>query len=147
MGENVSVNSPLITPVVALVCWTLIMQLWFMTVRMCTLKSMGISLIGRRGSRPGGLDDVLPEKAQWKAHNYNHLLEQPTIFYAIVLSLALLGEGDELNLALAWAYVVLRVAHSLVQATANIIIYRFVLFIASSLVLAVLAGNAAAVVF
>ena len=86
---------------------------------------------------------MLQEQVQWKAHNYNHLMEQPTLFYAITLSLALLGAGGGFNLYLAWAYVVLRVLHSLVQGTINLIAYRFALFALSSLALIALTLHAA----
>lgn len=87
----------------------------------------------------------LPARVRWKADNYNHLMEQPTLFYAAALVLALLGQGDGLNLWLAWACVVLRVAHSLTQALVNVIPLRFALFMVASGVLVVLAVRAAIV--
>jgi hypothetical protein len=89
---------------------------------------------------------TLPAEVRWKADNYNHLMEQPTLFYAIALSLALLGRGAGANAALAWGYVGLRVAHSLVQATWNKIEVRFALFFLSSLLLIALTFNALQVV-
>lgn len=89
--------------------------------------------------------EILPTRAilqpdvRWKADNYNHLLEQPTIFYAIALTLAVLGAVDAASVILAWAYVGLRIVHSLVQATVNVILWRFAVFALSSLVLAALA--------
>src|ERR1700731_1236596 len=80
----------------------------------------------------------LPAKTRWKADNYNHLMEQPTLFYAVTLTLALVDAGSGLNTKLAWLYVGLRIAHSLVQAIINVIIFRFVLFMAASLVLLML---------
>jgi hypothetical protein len=84
---------------------------------------------------------------RWKADNYNHLMEQPTLFYATVLTLALVGQGDGLNLALAWAYVGLRLVHSLIQALINVIILRFAVFMVASSVLVLLAVRAAMAVF
>ena len=95
----------------------------------------------------GLLDQRLPDKVQWKAHNYNHLHEQPTVFYAVAITLAVLGLGDGMNAFLAWIYVGLRVIHSLVQVTANKVIVRFVLFLISSIVLIVLIADAAMFVF
>lgn len=89
----------------------------------------------------------LPAGVRWKADNYNHLMEQPTVFYAVVLSLAVLGQATGANVALAWAYVGLRVGHSLFQATINKIEIRFSIFILSSLVLIALTVNAALAVF
>ena len=137
--------SPMLAPVVALVIWTLVMQLWMYATRLPAMKRKGISLKGRVGGRPGILDGVVEDDVQWKAHNYNHLMEQPTLFYAIALAMALLHEHGEsvTNIVLAWAYVFLRIAHSLVQATVNVILYRFVLFNLASIALLGLALHAA----
>lgn len=134
--------SPILVPVVALVAWSLVMLLWLVITRGSAMKAAGISLAGARGSRGSDFDGVLAPEAQWKSHNYNHLMEQPTLFYAICLALALLGAGGGINFALAMGYVVLRVIHSLVQATVNIVMIRFALFILSSLCLIALTVNA-----
>ena len=89
----------------------------------------------------------LPPRVRWKGDNYNHLMEQPTLFYATALTLALIGQGDGLNLGLAWAYVALRVTHSLIQALINVIVLRFAVFMMASGVLVVLAVRAALAVF
>jgi hypothetical protein len=89
----------------------------------------------------------LPAKVRWKADNYNHLLEQPTMFYAVALTLAMLGAGDGLNLTLAWCYVGLRVIHTAHQTLWNKIEIRFVLFSLSSLVLIALVVRAAGLVW
>lgn len=136
-------HSPILAPVVALVAWSIVMMLWLLAARLPALKTAGIDLSKARGGKPGGLDGVLPEKAQWPAHNYIHLMEQPTLFYAVCGVLALSEAGDGLNLGLAWAYVGLRVLHSLVQATSNVIKFRFMLFMISSLVLTAMVVHAA----
>jgi hypothetical protein len=120
--------SPILAPVVALVAWTLVMQVWMYAARIPAMRRAGISLKGRRGTRGGALEGAIPDEANWKAHNYNHLMEQPTIFYAIALTLALLDFGGGINLYLAWGYVAFRIVHSLIQATANVVLYRFVTF-------------------
>jgi hypothetical protein len=89
----------------------------------------------------------LPAEVRWKADNYNNLLEQPTLFYAVALTLVLLGADDRLNTGMAWLYVALRVAHSLVQATINIVAYRFAIFMAATLVLLAMSVRAALIVF
>jgi hypothetical protein len=93
------------------------------------------------------LDEVLPPQVQWKAYNYNHLHEAPTVFYATAIVIAITGTGDGFNYWLGWAYVALRVAHSLVQATVNKVMLRFILFVISSLVLMALILHAALAVF
>jgi hypothetical protein len=109
---------------------------------MGALKKMGVDISKVRGTKPNMLDGVLPDKTMWVAHNYNHLMEQPTAFYAVALALAIMGMGDGLNAWLAWAYVLIRIVHSLVQATTNIVGIRFMLFVLSSLCLVALALHA-----
>ena len=133
--------SPLIAPIVALVAWSLVMYIWMYVARIGAMRRGGISAKGMRGTR--GLDGIIPDEANWKAHNYAHLMEQPTIFYAIVIALILMGFDAQINVYLAWAYVGLRVVHSLIQATVNIVIYRFIVFTLSSLCLMGLTMHAA----
>jgi hypothetical protein len=140
-------ESPILAPVVTLVAWSLIMMIWMYAVRFPAMTRKGLSLKGRVGSKGGDLDGVVEPQVQWKAHNYNHLMEQPTLFYAIALSLALMQFGGGVNLYLAWAYVAFRVAHSLVQATTNVVRWRFLLFIGGSLCLAALTLHALLALF
>jgi hypothetical protein len=128
-------HSEILAPVVALVAWTLVMLVWMLILRIPAMSKAGIDLNKLVGARGSDADKILPAAAQWKAHNYNHLHEQPTLFYAVALTLALLGQGHGLNLWLAWAYVLLRIGHSLIQATINRVAFRFVLFLLSTLVL------------
>jgi hypothetical protein len=128
--------SPILIPVIALVAWTLIVMLWMMVSRRRAFAQLGINWGNiPRGSRGKDLDGRAPDEAQWPSHNYNHLMEQPTIFYAIALTLALMGMGSGVNYWLAWGYVGFRVAHSIVQCTVNIVAVRFALFALASLCL------------
>src|SRR4051794_22542659 len=136
--------SPILAPVVALVAWSLVMQVWMYATRFTAMKRAGISLQGRRGTRGSALEGAIPDEANWKAHNYTHLMEQPTIFYAIALTLALMGFGGGINYWLSWGYVGLRVVHSLVQATVNIVSLRFALFTLASICLLGLTVHAGA---
>ncbi|HEV7659490.1 MAG TPA: MAPEG family protein [Allosphingosinicella sp.] len=138
-------HSQILAPVVALVAWTLVMQMWMYATRIPALRRKGIDLKRMRGGQGRQLDGVIEDQVQWKAHNYNHLLEQPTLFYAIAIVLALQGGGDVwINVALAWAYVGFRVLHSLIQATANVVRWRFLAFSLASLCLLGLTVHAAA---
>jgi hypothetical protein len=132
---------PILLPVFCLVIWTMIQLGWMAATR---LPAIGKAKLGPdAGRRTSELGQQLPENVQWKADNYNHLLEQPTAFYACALALAMAGVGDGLNLALAWGYVGLRIVHSIVQSTTNPVLVRFGLFIVSSIVLLVMAINGA----
>ena len=133
-------KSPILLPILVLIAWTMIMWFWMYFTRIpAIIKSrMRLDPNAPRGEQM----NTLPPNVRWKADNYNHLMEQPTLFYAVVLVLALIGEGSGTNLILAWAYVILRVVHSLIQATVNIIEWRFAIFIFSSFALMGLIVNA-----
>lgn len=132
----------MLAPAAALVVWTLIVMIWAMATRMGGFKQAGISLDkAPPGGRGVNLEGVLPDQINWKAHNYTHLVEQPTIFYPTVLILAAVG-AQGLDVVLAWIYVAIRVVHSIWQATVNRIPVRANLFFASSIVLVVLALRA-----
>ncbi|MEG3146068.1 MAPEG family protein [Sphingomonas sp. RT2P30] len=139
--------SPILQPVVVLIAWSLVMLIWMVAVRLPAMKKAGIDLGKVVGGRPGGLDGVVDEKAQWPAHNYIHLMEQPTLFYAVALVLAIIGLGGGLNATIAWGYVGLRIVHSLIQATYNKVSIRFLVFALSTLCLVALTLHAAMAVF
>ncbi len=140
-------HSEILKPVAVLIAWSLVMLVWMVIVRLPALKKAGIDINKVVGGKPGGLDGVVDEKAQWPAHNYIHLMEQPTIFYAAAMVIALTETGNGMNAWIAWAYVGLRIAHSLLQATVNIVRYRFLLFAASTLCLVALSLHALMAVF
>ncbi|MCR5873577.1 MAPEG family protein [Phenylobacterium sp. J426] len=142
---ELTIVAPILKPVVALVLWSLVMWLWLYATRIPAMQKLKIPLDPNKP--PGELAAQLPPNVRWKADNYNHLMEQPTIFYATALALTLAQAGDGLNATLAWAYVGLRVVHSLIQATVNVIMLRWAVFTAASVVLVVLAVRAAMVVF
>lgn len=141
------IGMDILQSVVALAAWTMVMWVWMYATRIPAMRAAKIDLAGRTGGTGSSLDGVVPDRVQWKAHNYNHLHEAPTVFYAIALTLYLLGEGDERTAILGWAYVALRVLHSLVQATVNKVIVRFAVFALSSAVLMALVALAARAVF
>ena len=135
----------LLAPVVALVLWCGLIWAWMYATRIPAITRMRMRL---DPTRPRGEQMAeLPAAVRWKADNYNHLMEQPPLFYAVAIVLALLGDATAASLGLAWAYVGLRVVHSLVQVTFNHILTRFSLFFVSSLVLFALAARAALRVF
>ncbi len=136
---------PILGPVMALVLWSFVMWAWLYATRIPAMVRLKVDYDPRRP--PSEFDAAMPPEVRWKADNYNHLMEQPTIFYATALTLAFLGIGTGFNLWLAWAYVLLRVIHSLVQATTNVILLRFAIFMVSSVVLLILAFRAAIYAF
>lgn len=135
-------QSSILTPAAMLVVWSLIVMLWMMASR---FTAFGEAKIDLRKAPPGGrgqdLEGRIPALANWKAHNYAHLMEQPTLFYATVVILAMSG-ATGFDVLLAWLYVWIRVVHSVWQATINRIPVRSGLFFASSICLIILAVRA-----
>jgi hypothetical protein len=137
------IQAEILHPVAALAVWTMVIWLWMYITRIPAIGKVpeldSKTWVGGIGA---DLDKHLPDKIQWIAHNYNHLHEAPTVFYAVALLLAMVGQGDGFNAHLAWAYVFLRVAHSLVQILWNRVIVRFGIFALSSLALIMLVAHA-----
>jgi hypothetical protein len=143
--EAQMVHSPILAPVIALVLWSFVMWAWLYATRIPAVVKAKIVYDPHRPATE--FNAQIPAPVRWKADNYNNLMEQPTLFYAVALTLALLGAGDGLNTWLAWLYVGLRVAHSLVQALVNVIMIRFTIFMIASVILLAMAVRAALIVF
>ncbi|OYX04018.1 MAG: hypothetical protein B7Z12_08080 [Caulobacter vibrioides] len=126
-------QSSMIAPVMALVAWSLVIWVWMYVQRIPAMQKAGIKPQDARF--PGSLDK-LPDGARQAADNYNHLMEQPTIFYAAALAIQVAGHADGMAVHFAWVYVGLRVLHSLVQVSVNLVAIRFLLFVLSTGVLA-----------
>lgn len=122
----------MMTPVLILISWTLVMWVWMYATRIPAMQKAGINAAKMREKSEM---DVLPRSVRQIADNYNHLHEQPVLFYALCIYSHLVGVGDPLNVGLAWGYVVLRIAHSIFQATVNFIPARFGLFLLASIFL------------
>jgi uncharacterized MAPEG superfamily protein len=136
-------ENPILAPAAVLVAWSLIMLLWMAATRFPAMAKSGVDL---KGGPPGGrgqdLEAILPANVNWKSHNYTHLMEQPTIFYAAVLILAVAGAATPFLVNVAWGYSILRIIHSLYQATINVAMVRFVIFVLATICLIILAVNA-----
>lgn len=134
-------QAQMLAPAAVLVAWTLVMLVWMAATRLPAMRKIG----GLKNARPGGrgqnLEGVIDDKINWKAHNYAHLVEQPTLFYAVSLILAVVGPHPH-DVLFAWIYVALRIAHSLWQSLVNVVAIRFLLFMLSTLALVVLTIHA-----
>jgi hypothetical protein len=134
----------ILTPLLALVVWTFVIWLWMYATRIPAMQRAGID--PKRVKRKDDIEG-LPVAVKQIADNYNHLHEQPTVFYALLFYSHLVGVADALNVQLAWAYVAIRVVHSLVQCTKNFVPVRFSVFMLASLVLIVITGRNVAALF
>jgi hypothetical protein len=128
----------ILTPILGLVLWTFVMWVWMYATRLPAMRAARID--PRRIKRKADID-ALPTRVQQVADNYNHLHEQPTLFYALLIYSHLVGVVDPLAIALAWLYVALRVIHSLIQATVNYVPVRFLVFNAATLILIVMTAR------
>ena len=136
------IGMDILLPMVALAGWTMVMWAWMYATRLPAMSARKLDPNALADDPDVTLDRVLPARVQWKAHNYNHLHEAPTVFYAVAIVLAIVGQGDGYTLWLGWLYVAARIVHSLVQATVNLVLLRFAIFLVSSLVLIVLIARA-----
>lgn len=135
-------QAQILAPAAVLVAWTLVMLFWMAGTRLPAMKKASSGLgKAKPGGRGQDLEGVIADKINWKAHNYAHLHEQPTIFYAAVLIIAVMG-GSPIDALLAWIYVTLRIVHSIWQAAVNTLPVRFTLFLLSTIALIVLAVRA-----
>ena len=136
-------QAQILSPAAVLVLWSLVMLIWVAATRLPPIfKQPGGMAAAKPGGRGQDLEGVLPDPVQWKSHNYAHLMEQPTLFYAVVGILAIVGGTSAGDVAFAWGYVALRIVHSLWQATVNQVSVRFTLFTLSTICLVVLAIHA-----
>jgi uncharacterized MAPEG superfamily protein len=141
--EGKTMNIPILAPAAVLVLWSLLMLVWMAGTRLPAMSKVGMDLsTAAPGGRGVDIDPIVPPGVAWKSHNYTHLMEQPTLFYAVVGILALAGQGSGLNAQLAWGYVAIRIVHSLWQVLVNTIPIRFALFLLSTICLFILAVNA-----
>ncbi|MFM5893644.1 MAG: MAPEG family protein [Novosphingobium sp.] len=131
------IQAEILKPVAVLAMWTMIMWIWMYATRIPAINKLPkpTEAGADQGWTGAMLENILPREVQWKAHNYNHLHEAPTVFYAVALALAMIGSGDGMNAKIAWVYVALRIVHSVFQATVNKVAPRFILFALSSLAL------------
>ena len=134
----------ILNPILALICWSLLIWLLMYIRRLPAMQKAGLD--PQEAQFPGSLN-VLPAAARGAADNYNHLMEQPTIFYALGFYVHLSGGADVIAISLAWGYVVLRVLHSLVQVSVNLVIFRFGLFALSTICLFALAVKSLLVIW
>jgi hypothetical protein len=133
----------LMVPVLALVLWTLVIWVWMYATRIPAIQKAGID--PQEAARTRTLN--LPPEVMWVSDNYNHLMEQPTIFYAAAIAAQITGQADPINIGLAWTYVGLRIVHSFIQCTVNIVMLRFSVFTLSTVALAALALRTTAALF
>jgi hypothetical protein len=135
-------DKAILAPAAVLIVWSLVMLIWMAATRLPAMSKIGIDMGKAVGGRGVDIDPNVPPSVAWKSHNYAHLMEQPTLFYATVMILAVLNAATPLLVSIAWGYTILRILHSVYQAMINVVMIRFVLFALSSTCLVILAVQA-----
>ncbi len=135
----------ILQPVFVVALLTVVMTVWMFFTRVPTMSKLRIH--PQKGQDTHKLRELLPKEVARVSNNYNHLFEQPTLFYAVAVSIAVLGHVDSLHIYCAWAYAILRICHSLIQATIDFVLARFTLFILSWLALSIMVFREALVIF
>ena len=127
-------STTFLAPVLALIIWTLLIWVLMYARRIPAMQAAKIDPETAK-SPDGKWKEALPLSVQASAHNYNHLLEQPTIFYALMFYVTLTAQMSAPIFYAAWAYVALRVLHSFIQVSSGKVMLRFAVFTLSTLVL------------
>lgn len=126
----------ILQPVIAMGLLTIVIAFYMIITRVSAMKRLKVH--PQKGQDTRELKLLLPHEVNKISNNYNHLFEQPTLFYVVALTIAVLGHVDFINVICAWSYVGLRIAHSLVQITVDRVMLRFSFFLLSWIALAVL---------
>ena len=132
-------NDLILQPVIVMCLLSFVMMVWMYATRLPAAKKLeedGVDV--QKFSHPSSIGGIFPSKVERVADNYNHLFEQPTVFYAISFVIWGLNHTDALHLYCAWAYVIIRIIHSILQATINLVWFRFSLFMLSWIALAIM---------
>lgn len=135
----------ILQPVFVVGLLTVVMTIWMFITRVPAMLKLKIH--PQKGQDTSKLRDLLPKEVSRVSNNYNHLFEQPTLFYAVALSIAVLGHVDSFHVGCAWAYTILRISHSIVQATIDLVMIRFIIFILSWIVLSTMIIRESLIIF
>lgn len=135
----------ILQPVFVVALLTIVMTIWMFFTRIPAISPLKIH--PQKGQNPIKFNELLPNEVTRVSNNYNHLFEQPTLFYAIAISIAVLGHVDNIHVTCAWVYAALRIAHSAIQATIDLVMARFIAFILSWITLSIMVFREALTVF
>jgi len=135
----------ILQPVLVVGLLTVVMTVWMYLTRLPAMYRLRIH--PQKAQDTNALRALLPKDVTRVSNNYNHLFEQPTLFYAVAISIAVLGHVDELHVTCAWLYAGLRIVHSLIQATVDRVFARFIIFLLSSLVLSFMIVRESLIIF
>ena len=131
------ISTALLQPVIVLGLWSVVMMVVTIASRVSYMSNLDIA--PEEAKHTSDISSKLPSNVRQIGDNYNHLHEQPTVFYAVAIAVALSGHGEGVQVLLAWAYVILRIIHSLIQSIYNNVMHRFIVFFISGILIGAMA--------
>lgn len=131
------ISTALLQPVIVLGLWSVVMMVVTVSARVRYMSNLDFA--PEEAKHTSDVAAKLPSNIRQIGDNYNHLHEQPTVFYAIAIAIALSGHGEGIQVQLAWTYVILRIIHSLIQSIYNNVMHRFIVFFISGILIGAMA--------
>lgn len=119
-------------PFFAMMLLTIVVWIYMYSKRIPFINSLNLE---PEQITPAELAQRSPASVSNPSDNLKNLFEVPILFYATVLYLFVTGNVDQIYVVAAWAYFVLRLSHSAVHCTANIVMLRFIIYALSSVAL------------
>jgi hypothetical protein len=122
-------QTAIFAPFFAMILLTFVVWVYMYARRISFMRSSNLK---PEQLTPAELARLSPPHVSNPSDNLKNLFEVPTIFYALALYLFVTDQVDLVYLIAAWVFVALRIAHSAVHCTVNIIILRFWLYFVST---------------
>jgi hypothetical protein len=123
----------ILQPMLAMMVLTAIVWFVLYARRLPAMRKVGVS--SQEYTTPDKGAALLPESVSYPAHNFRNLFELPVVFYALCLYLFVTGTAQNVDVVAAWAFVGFRALHSLIHSTVNIVIARFLAYLAATIAL------------
>ena len=123
----------ILQPMLAMMVLTAIVWFVLYARRLPAMRKVGVS--SQEYTTPDKGAALLPESVSYPAHNFRNLFELPVLFYALCLYLFVTGTAQDVDVVAAWAFVGFRALHSLIHSTVNIVIARFLAYLAATIAL------------
>lgn len=133
-------NQLILQPMIGMMLLTAVVWFVMFAKRIPAMKIAGVP--AQKYTTPEKAIELLPDSVNFSAHNLKNLFELPVLFYGLCLYLYVSGNVDTVYVLAAWSFFALRVLHSIVHCTRNIVIVRFYLYATGALVLWLMLGRA-----
>ena len=133
------ITSQLHLPLAVMIGLTILVWL-FMYARRLTFL-IGNQIDADRLKAPESVSQIIPPDINAPSNNLKNLFEMPVLFYALALIAMQSKLQSDLVTLSAWAFVLLRIPHSVIHCLNGPVMARFVCYLLSSAALIVMAVN------